>query len=72
MAKQKMKARWEATVRYRLSAKKFDTETTQLEELVDLYNYVERGPHWDTIDKIEIRRINPDHPGLTIGQAERL
>jgi hypothetical protein len=43
-----------------------------LEELEDLHQVVENGPHWDTIAGINIRRFNPCIPGLTIEDAEIL
>jgi len=49
--------RWRATVFYRTDNGPADVEY-DLSELAELHNRVERGPHWDTIIKIEIVRIN--------------
>jgi hypothetical protein len=44
-----------------------------LGELSDLYDRIECGPHWDTVLKIEIRRVNHiDSPTLTIEQAKKM
>lgn len=62
--------RWRATIQYRADDATVDV-TSELEELRDLHQFVERGPHWDTIIKIEIVRIN-HVAGLTLEQAEKL
>ena len=49
--------RWQATVHYRTNAGITDV-THDLEEIGDLHELVEGGPHWDTIDRIEIIRVN--------------
>jgi hypothetical protein len=49
--------RWRATVYYRADHGTVDV-THELEELADLHKLVERGPHWDSIERIEIVRIN--------------
>ena len=65
-------ARWHALVSYRTGAKPHVFEMP-LEELEDLHMAIERGPHWDTVELIEIRRINhTDSPTLTLLQAEDL
>jgi hypothetical protein len=44
-----------------------------LEEIVDLHDLVERGYHWDTIEKIEVVRVNHcTDPNLTIEQSLKL
>lgn len=63
--------RWIATVHYRAAAGLIDVQhdLTEIEELQDL---VERGPHWDTIDRIEIVRADGADRALTVEEAERL
>lgn len=49
--------RWLATVIYRTDEGR-SSVFHEMEELTELHALVERGPHWDTIEKIEIVRIN--------------
>ena len=66
------KARWHAVVTYRTG---FDPLTVEmsLREIEDLHDKIELGPHWDTVELIEIRRINhTDSAKLTLEQAEEL
>ena len=66
------KARWHAVVSYRTG---FDPLTVEmfLRELEDLHDQIELGPHWDTVEHIEIRRINhASSAKLTLEQAEEL
>ncbi|RZD49897.1 MAG: hypothetical protein CXT67_09680 [Methanobacteriota archaeon] len=63
--------RWIATVWYRHDAHNVDV-THELEELGDLQELIERGPHWDTIAKIEVTRVTLNKTPLTIEQAEKL
>ena len=53
----------------------FDPLTVEmfLRELEDLHDQIELGPHWDTVEHIEIRRINHTSSAkLTLEQAEEL
>ena len=44
-----------------------------LREIEDLHDRIELGPHWDTVELIEIRRVNhTDSAKLTLEQAEEL
>lgn len=44
-----------------------------LAEISDLQALVERGPHWDTIDLIQIFRVNHNTADdLTVEAAEKL
>ena len=62
------RARWRATVIYRTDAGPVDVPML-LEELADLHDRIEKGPHWDTIVKIEIHRVNHIvSPTLTVEQ----
>jgi hypothetical protein len=64
--------RWKATVFYRTENGSVDIDYT-LGELEDIHDIVERGPHWDTIEKIEIIRVNhTDGADLTIEAAAKL
>jgi hypothetical protein len=64
-------ARWIATVYYRTSAGLVDV-THDMTELEELQTLVERGPHWDTIDRIEIVRADGCDRALTIEEAATL
>lgn len=67
-----MKPRWKATVFYRADAGSVDV-VHDLEELSDLHDRVEHGPHWDTIERIEIVRVNhSDGADLTVEAAQKL
>lgn len=57
--------RWRATIFYRSEAGTVDVlhEIVELEELQDL---VEKGPNWNTIERIEIVLADNLQPGLTI------
>lgn len=64
--------RWCATVHYKTDSGLVDV-THDLEEIDDLHDLVERGPHFDTIEKIEIIRVNHlDGVNLTIEKASQL
>jgi hypothetical protein len=49
--------RWRAGVFYRTGAGPLDVEHL-LEELHELHDLVEAGPHWDTIERIVLDRLN--------------
>jgi hypothetical protein len=67
-----MMVRWVAIVWYRSENGLISVEHF-LEELWEIDVLVERGPHWDTIADICIRRVNhDDNAVLTIEKAERL
>jgi hypothetical protein len=64
--------RWQATIYYRTDHGVADV-IHEIEEIVDLHNLVERGPHWDTIEKIEVVRINHvTNAALTVEKARTL
>lgn len=72
-----MVIRWQASVYYRGEPQDGADVSIEvvhdLEELADIHNLVEAGPHWDTIERIEIVRVNHvTSETLTIEQAERL
>ncbi|MEI2386070.1 hypothetical protein [Breoghania sp. JC706] len=65
-------ARWRATIDYRTKAGTTPAEHL-IEEIADLDPIVERGPHWDTIERITIERINHvDGTDLTVERAAEL
>lgn len=64
--------RWWATVYYRTENGTVDIDY-ELEEIADLHQLIESGPHWDTIERINIFRVNHiDGENLTVEQAEKL
>lgn len=63
--------RWIATVHYRTETGLVDV-VHYLSELYELQDLVENGPHWDTIDKIDIIRADNRENELTIEQALKL
>lgn len=64
-------ARWGVTLFYQSAGDYLLREVHQIVELADLHDIVERGPHWDTIFRIEIERLNLAKP-LTMQEAEKL
>ena len=50
-------ARWEATVTYRHDFGSVEVPML-LRELSDHHDRIECGPQWDTVVRIEIRRVN--------------
>ena len=64
--------RWKASIHYR-TAGTADVVRAIVSEIADLHEIIELGPHWDTIEKIEIVRINHSTSAtLTVEQAEAL
>ena len=63
--------RWIARVFYRTESGLVDVQH-DMEELEELHNLVERGPHWDAIEKIEIRRAIPTGELITVEEAHRV
>lgn len=63
--------RWKARLFYRRT-EGIEEEVCELEELDELADIVEAGPHWDTLQVIAIHRINPTLPGLTLEDAQKL
>lgn len=63
--------RWVATVHYRSQAGVIDVQHDLL-EIEELHDLVERGPHWDTIDRIEIVRADGRARALTLEEAKQL
>ena len=63
--------RWSATVHYRHNAGMIDV-THDIKELHELQDLVERGPHWDTIDRIVIVRAVSHELTLTVEEAKKL
>lgn len=66
--------RWRAQIKYR-AKNGADVRVFQIEEIEDLHNIVEDGPHWDTIINIQIWKNYPEvggNPFLTLEEAEKL
>lgn len=63
--------RWHATIFYRTDAGILDVEH-DLEELEDIHDRVEAGPHWDTVDRIIIVRGEKLIADLTVEKAAAL
>ena len=64
--------RWQATVRYRSKLGTIEV-IHMLEEIEELQDLIEFGPHWDTIENIEIVKFGySTHPTLTIEEAREL
>jgi hypothetical protein len=66
-------SRWHAVVQYRTGTETPKNVEIYLEEIGDIHDHIERGPHWDTIETVKIMRINHiDSRNLTLEQAEEL
>lgn len=63
--------RWVATVHYRTELGLIDVPH-ELEEIEELHDLVENGPHWDAIDHINIVRTDGADRKLTVEEAEKL
>ena len=61
-------ARWKATIWYLSEIGLLDVEHG-IEELEELHDLVERGPDWNTIDRIEIVLDRRSQRDLTVEQA---
>lgn len=63
--------RWTAVLYYRTDSGLIENEV-EFDEIGDLELYVERGPDWHALDRIEIRLTRNDTPMLTIEQSIKL
>lgn len=64
--------RWRAVVTYRSQHGPVDV-AHEFEEIADLHNLIERGPHWACISSIRVTLARNSHGGpLTIEEAEKL
>ena len=63
--------RWIAIVNYRTESGVVDVQH-DLEELSDLHDLVEAGPHWDTIINIDVRRSDLSFASLPVEEAAEL
>lgn len=67
-----MVVRWRVTVIYRTDTGSVDV-IHDLEELEEIEELIDAGPHWDTVIEIKIVRVNHiDSPTLTVEQAAGL
>jgi hypothetical protein len=63
---------WQATVLYQTDTGLVDV-THDLDEIYDLGDLIEQGPHFDTVSQIVITRIgHVEDPAMTVEQAARL
>lgn len=51
-------ARWHAVVQYRTGTETSKNVEIYLEEIGDIHDHIERGPHWDTVEIVKITRVN--------------
>ena len=73
MTARRTDTRWHAVVQYRTGVGTPMNVDIYLEEIGDIQDHIERGPHWDTVELVEIRRINHiASPNLTLEQAAEL
>lgn len=63
--------RWKAVVTYRSENGPIDV-LHYFDEIEDLAELIENGPHWDTIERCVIKLNQVLEPGLTIEAAELL
>ena len=63
--------RWHAVVHYRTANGMLEVEH-DLEEISELHDLIEHGPHWDTIARIEVLRVGHEMTESTIEQAAEL
>lgn len=62
------KPRWRVIITYRHVLGPVSV-TYDVEELSELHDIVERGPDWNSIEKIEVTLRRVTIPGLTIANA---
>lgn len=62
---------WHATIYYRTDDSFIDVEH-DFEEIEDLHDIVERGPDWNTIDKIVVTLADKTDASLTLEKAATL
>lgn len=65
------KPRWKAICLYRSAAGPVDVEH-HFDEVEDLHDLIERGPHWDTLIKCTVTLNRPIEVGLTLEAAAEL
>lgn len=63
-------ARWKATIYYRSNTTGIVDVEHGIEELEELHDIVERGPDWNTIDRIEIVLDRKTSDGMTIEDGQ--
>lgn len=66
-------ARWKAVIEYRSENGPMMVER-YFDELFELHDFVERGPDWNAIVRIEttLNRYSQDIPRITVEQAEMI
>jgi hypothetical protein len=68
-----MNARWKAIILYRMDGDQFVDVEHFFEEIEELHDLIERGPHWDTLIRctVTLNRAAED-AGLTLEKAAEL
>lgn len=64
-------SRWRATITYRSENGPIDVDH-YIEEIDELHDIVERGPHWDTIREIRVVKAEREYNPITLEQARKL
>ncbi|MGY2995476.1 hypothetical protein [Mesorhizobium sp. URHB0026] len=65
--------RWKAVILYRMEAGNFVDVEHLFEEIEDLHELIERGPHWDTIIRCTVTLNRPaERKDLTLEAAQQL
>lgn len=71
MSSQSYIPRWRAVALYRTANGSIDVEHF-FDEIADLHDLIERGPHWDTLISCTITRNHLVRESLTLEEAETL
>ncbi len=64
--------RWQAVVRHRRAVHAVHIRTLRFEEISELHDLIENGPHWGTIIDCKITLLRDAGSTLTIEEAEKL
>ena len=66
-------ARWKVCIRYRTSTGLNNEFKAYVEDIADVHEIVERGPHFDCVEGIDIIRVNHSESAtLTVEEAREL
>lgn len=72
-ANDNLQPRWKAVILYRMEGDAFVDVEHLFEEIHELDDLIERGPHWDTIIRCTITLNRPaENKHLTLEEAEKL
>lgn len=64
--------RWKAVAIYRSREQGSICEVHEVEEIKDLQQLIELGPHWGALEQIIITHAFTDNPELTVEEAAEL